>query len=551
MISSNKFFWIIAFISAAALFTAGCGSSASSTTSKQAAAAEPDELDYVIRDASDYLNNNIPNGNKIVILNIQSDSTSLSNYIIDELIANAVNDRIFTVVDRQQLEAIRAEQSFQYSGEVADDEALAIGRFFGAQTIVSGTISPLGSRYRMTIRALDVQTATVQGQYNRNIAAGETVIALVQGPHFAGGTAQASAPSAQAAPARSAVTLNGTIGIAMPETHTERWIKDGSSLRDEAAKRGYNGLVQWANADQAAQNQQIEGFLTQGARALIIGNINDGVGAAVRSARRENAIIIAYDRIIQGTHDYDCYITFNNYKVGALQGESIAAGLNLAAAVASSPKNIVLFAGAPTDANANLFFQGAMDVLLPYIDRGVLRVIGPFPRHYSEPAFQQIATQNWQAPVAKARMQSLLSGAAANVVIDAVLSPNDAIARVIIEACKADAKYSRRLPVISGQDAEFDSMISIRNGEQYSTVFRDTTKLAEAAMLLADQLLRGQPVNIPGAVPAAGALAQIAYTGTGYVTTYLLDPVLITRNSNFLVPVNAGFYSASQANQLR
>jgi len=365
------------------------------------------------------------------------------------------------------------------------------------------------------------------------------MILLVAGAIFASGSSGQQAASGRT-----------VIGIAMPETHVERWVKDGNQLQAEAEKRGYTGLVQWANADQPTQNQQIESFLTQGARALIIGNINDGVGAAVRSARRDNVTVIAYDRIIQGTHDYGYYITFNNYKVGTLQGESIVAGLNLASATSAAPKYITLFAGSPTDANANFFFQGAMDVLLPYIDRGVLRVVGPFPRHYTDPAFQQIATENWQAPVAKARMEGLLIGAAASVTLDAILAPNDTLARAVIEACKADAKYAGRIPVTSGQDAEFDSMVSIRNGEQYSTVFKDTAKLAEAAMLLADQLLKGQPVNIPGAVLAAGDLTQIAYTGTGYVTTYLLDPILVTRD-NLQVPVQAGFYPEAQASQLR
>jgi putative multiple sugar transport system substrate-binding protein len=340
------------------------------------------------------------------------------------------------------------------------------------------------------------------------------------------------------------------IGIAMPETHVERWVKDGNSLKAEAEKLGYTAAVQWANADQPTQNQQIEGFLTQGARALIIGNINDGVGAAVASAKRENAVVIAYDRIIQGTDEYEYYITFNNYKVGTLQGQSIVAGLDLDSATTTAPKIITLFAGSPTDANANFFFQGAMDVLIPYIDRGVLRVVGPFPRHFSEPAFQQIATENWQAPIAKARMEALLIGDARNVILDAILAPNDTLARAIIEACKADEKYQTRLPVVTGQDAEFDSAVSIMNGEQFSTVFKDTAKLAEAAILLAHQLLNGEAVNVPGTVLADGDLAEIGFTGTGYVRTLLLDPILVTRE-NLLVPVEAGFYSEAQAAQLR
>ncbi|MCL2175100.1 MAG: sugar-binding protein [Treponema sp.] len=340
------------------------------------------------------------------------------------------------------------------------------------------------------------------------------------------------------------------IGIAMPETHVERWVKDGNSLKAEAEKLGYKAAVQWANADQQVQNQQISSFLTQKAKALIIGNINDGIGSAVAEAKREGALIVAYDRIIQGTDDYEYFITFNNYKVGTLQGQSIVNGLNLASATAAAPKNITLFAGSPTDANANFFFQGAMDVLLPFIDSGVLRVVGPFPKHYSEPAFQQIATENWSATAAKQRMEGLLIGPAAAVTLDAVLAPNDTLARAILEACKADAKYRGKLPVTSGQDAEFDSAMSIKNGEQYSTVFKDTAKLAEAAMMLADQLVKGQTVSIPGTVLADGDLKEIGYTGTGYVKTLLLDPILVTKD-NILVPVDAGFYDDAQAAQLR
>jgi TolB-like protein len=156
------------------------------------AAPEPDELDIAIRDASDYLNSNIPAGSKIVILNIQSASAPFSDYIIDELIANAVNDRIFTVVDRHQLDLIRSELNFQLSGEVDDNLALAVGRFFGAQSIVSGTVSQLGNRYRLTIRALEVQTARVQGQYNRNIPPSPTITALINSSNSYSSTAYGS-----------------------------------------------------------------------------------------------------------------------------------------------------------------------------------------------------------------------------------------------------------------------------------------------------------------------------------------------------------------------
>jgi putative multiple sugar transport system substrate-binding protein len=194
-----------------------------------------------------------------------------------------------------------------------------------------------------------------------------------------------------------------------------------------------------------------------------------------------------------------------------------------------------------------------MSILNPFIDKGVLRIVGPAPRQSSDTAnFLRISTENWQAPIAKTRMEQLLIGDAANVTLDAILAPNDPIARAVIEACRADAKYRTSLPVVSGQDAEFPSMVSIKNGEQYMTVFKDTAKLAEAAVLLADQILKGQTPNIPGAVVAESiGLGQIGDTGLKRVTAFLLDPVPVSRNSNFLAPVTAGFFADDEAAQLR
>ncbi|MDR0444308.1 MAG: sugar-binding protein [Treponema sp.] len=369
------------------------------------------------------------------------------------------------------------------------------------------------------------------------------LVLLVAGSLFAGGIKDKA----------SAAVASGSamIGLAMPETHVLRWEKDGNQLKAEAEKRGYRAEVQWADGNQSIQNTQIQSFLTQGAKVLVIGCINDGVAPVVAEAARDKVQVIAYDRLIQNSGDYDYYITFNNFKVGVLQATSIVEGLNLDAATTAAPKNITLFAGSPTDGNAFFFFDGAMSVLNPYIDKGVLKVVGPYPKTSADTAnFARIATEGWQAPVAKTRMENLLSGDARNVTLDAVLAPNDPLARAIIEACKADAKYRTKLPVVCGQDAEFESSMSIKNGEQYSTVFKDTAKLAEAAILLADQILKGQSVNIPGAVLASGDLQKIGDTGRKTVKAYLLDPVLVT-NKNLNVPVDAGFYTAAENAQLK
>ena len=169
------------------------GSAASPRTVENPSVEEqPDYLDTAIRETSDYLNKNINAGNKLAILNIQSDYPVLSEYVIDELIANAVNDKIFSVVDRQQLDTIRAELDFHMSGEVDDASAQALGQMLGAQTIISGGITKVGDMYRLRVRALGVQNAQIEGQFNKNIPSGYTINMLVQSSSAGGGSVASS-----------------------------------------------------------------------------------------------------------------------------------------------------------------------------------------------------------------------------------------------------------------------------------------------------------------------------------------------------------------------
>jgi hypothetical protein len=176
-------FWIIPLI----LVIMGCGSGPDPAASTAAdkpdvvpGTTAPDELDAAIRETSDYLNKQLPRGNKLVILNVQSDFPALSEYIIDELIANTVNDKVFSVVDRRQLDTIRAELDFQMSGEVDDKTAQSVGQIAGAQIIISGAVSRIADLYRLRVRALSVQSAEIEGQFNRNIPDGPVVAALAK-----------------------------------------------------------------------------------------------------------------------------------------------------------------------------------------------------------------------------------------------------------------------------------------------------------------------------------------------------------------------------------
>ncbi|MDR1181448.1 MAG: hypothetical protein LBL13_05685, partial [Bacteroidales bacterium] len=179
-----------------------------------------DELDGAIQVASDYLNKNIPNGSKLVILNFRSDYPPLSEYIIDVLTGFIVNERSLTVVDRANLTLIQQEMDFQQSGEVSDSSAQSIGQKLGAQTIVSGSITAFGDLWRLSVRALDVESAQVQGQFNRNMSSGPTIAALTSGPALVAAANPISPGSAEKAgqtPAAIPAQSQGTAQAALPD----------------------------------------------------------------------------------------------------------------------------------------------------------------------------------------------------------------------------------------------------------------------------------------------------------------------------------------------
>jgi len=203
----TKVFLVIVAIIAllACLSLTGCGSSPKANA--------PDELDIKLREVSNYLNESLTAGRKIAFINVQSDSTALTEYIIDTLIANAVNDRIFSVVDRQQLDAARAELNFNLSGEVSDKSAQSIGQMLGAQIIVTGKVSKIADSYRFNIRALEVETVQVQGSQNWDIAAGKRINALIASGGSAA-TAKPTSSSSTASGSISAESRSGEIAVA-------------------------------------------------------------------------------------------------------------------------------------------------------------------------------------------------------------------------------------------------------------------------------------------------------------------------------------------------
>nr|WP_284392792.1 multiple monosaccharide ABC transporter substrate-binding protein [Devosia yakushimensis] len=279
----------------------------------------------------------------------------------------------------------------------------------------------------------------------------------------------------------------GTIGISMPEQTTLRWNSDGAELKAALEAKGYTVDLQYAGDDIPNQLAQIENMVTKGSKALVIAAL-DGttLSAVLEQAAASGVKVIAYDRLIRDTPNVDYYTTFDNFKVGVLQANSILKGLGYPEK--QGPFNIELFGGSPDDNNAFFFYDGAMSVLQPLIDSGVLVVKS------GQTGMDKVGTLRWDGATAQARMDNLLSANYSDGSrVDAVLSPNDGVARGILSSLKGIGYGSGDLPypIISGQDAEVPSVKAIIAGEQYSTVYKDTRELARVTGDLVDTVLSG------------------------------------------------------------
>ncbi|GAB3480981.1 multiple monosaccharide ABC transporter substrate-binding protein [Nocardiopsis coralliicola] len=322
---------------------------------------------------------------------------------------------------------------------------------------------------------------------------------------------------------------NGTVGISMPTKSWERWVRDGSQMVDHLEEQGYGADLQYAEDVVEDQVAQIENMITKGVDVLVIAPVDgEALTDVVDSAAEADIPVIAYDRLIRETEGVDYYATFDNFEVGVLQATYIAESLDLENE--EGPFAIELFGGAPDDNNAYFFFDGAMSVLQPHIDDGVLEV----PSGQTEMA--QIATTRWDGAIAQDRMDNLLSAHYSDRDLDAVLSPFDGISTGVISSLKG-AGYGgdTPLPVITGQDAETASVKSIIAGEQTQTVFKDTRELAVTAADMADAAARGEEPEVND--------TESYDNGVTTVPAMLLEPVSVDADNYEEVLIESGYYS--------
>jgi putative multiple sugar transport system substrate-binding protein len=328
------------------------------------------------------------------------------------------------------------------------------------------------------------------------------------------------------------------VGVSMPEFSNMRWVNDGLSIMRELNKVGLASDLQYASGGPDMQVAQIESMIQKGAKVLVIAAI-DGkkLTDVLKKAGDKKIKVISYDRLIRDSANIDYYATFDNYDVGVKQGADIAKRLDLAGSAVGSgkgPFRIELFAGSPDDNNATFFYNGAMSVLKPYIDKGQLVIDS------GQQGMENVSTKGWNGAIAKARLVGLLAKHYTKVRLDAVLSPNDGIAAELITAFVkvGYGQPGKPMPVITGQDADIPSTRAVMRGQQSSTIFKDTRDLARVTAQMAEALIKGK-------APAIND-EKTYNNGVKIIPSFLLKPVLVDASNVKQVLLDSGFYRAEQ-----
>ena len=346
----------------------------------------------------------------------------------------------------------------------------------------------------------------------------ETLVANIElEPYYGGGGGAIADPLAE-----------NKIGISMPTKDLMRWNSDGDKLKSQLEAQGFNVDLQYASNDINTQISQIENQINQGCKVLIIAAISgDSLSNVVEEARDKGITVICYDRIIMNAQ-IDYYVTFDNYAVGELQAEYIVNQLGLDSAPAGTTYNIEITAGDSSDMNAQFFYSGAMDVLQPYIDRGVLKV------QSGQVYFNDVSTDAWSTEKAQVRAENIIGAFYMDgETIDAWLCSNDSTALGVTQAL--ETYYKGTYPIITGQDCDIANVKNIINGKQSMSVFKDTRTLVDRTVKMVKAIAEGQTIEINDTITF--------HNGYDYVNSYLCDPIFVDSNNYIEILIDSGYYT--------
>ena len=319
------------------------------------------------------------------------------------------------------------------------------------------------------------------------------------------------------------------VGISMPTKDLQRWNQDGDMMKTQLEAAGYEVDLQYASNKVETQVSQVEDMINSGCNVLVIAPIeSSSLGTVLDEAKEKNITVISYDRLIMNTDAVDYYVSFDNYMVGQIQGQYIKDALDLDNA--AGPFNIEFTTGDPGDNNALFFYNGAMDVLKPYIDTGKLVVVS------GQIDFESVATAEWSTATSQARAENILASYYMDgTYIDAWLCSNDSTAQGVVNAL--DSYYSGSYPIITGQDCDIISVKNILTGKQSMSVFKDTRTLVYQTVKMVDQIFSGETVDVND---------ESTYdNGNKLVHSYLCAPVFVDINNYKEILIDSGYYTES------
>lgn len=299
------------------------------------------------------------------------------------------------------------------------------------------------------------------------------------------------------------------IGMTVDDLRLERWQRDRDIFTEEANKLGAEVVAVSANGDSDKQMRDAENLISQGIDLLVvIPNNGDVMGAIVDQAHQDGIKVLAYDRLLTNS-DVDAYISFDNEKVGELQGKAI---------VEAMPKGrYFMMGGSPTDNNAKMFRAGQMKAIQPYVDSGEITIVGD----------QWV--KDWLPEEAMKIMENALT--ANDNKIDAVVASNDSTAGGAIQALAAQ-NMAGKVP-ISGQDADLAAVKRVAEGTQTVTVYKPIPKLAKEAANLSVKMIKNENLGTTTTVN----------NGQKDVPAVLLEPIAVTKDNIKETIVKDGFHT--------
>ncbi len=342
-----------------------------------------------------------------------------------------------------------------------------------------------------------------------------------------------------AATSETAAAVAGKVGIVLPTKDEPRWVQDETRFKEALAAAGYDVEILFSQGDSAKEKANVEDLITKGVQVLII-TPQDGTAAAAaaEAAQAAGVKVISYDRLIRETDAVDYYVTFDSLAVGAQQAQFLVDNAT------GTGNPLFLYAGAASDNNAFIFFEGAWKVLQPKIADGTFVVknsseaVGlmdkaELTRDEQAKIIGQITT-NWDFNTAKNLAEANLTATTAEDKGDVfILAPNDGTARAIADAFAADSDVTSFL--VTGQDAEKASVQYIIDGKQSMTVFKDVRTLVDDAINAAVALLEGNAPTASG-----------SYNNGVKDVPAIQSPVVTVDQANVVsVLIDSGYYSAS------